>query len=331
MADPQGRPELRAALADYLARARGVRADPDRIVVCRFTQGLALLTRVLRARGATHAGGRGVRPARAPGPRSSRPGCGSVTLPVDGHGAAVGRAGPAGGRRRAAHSGAPVPARGRARARAAHRGRASGPGTPAAWSSRTTTTGSSATTGSRSAPCRRWRPSTWSTPARPARASRPGCGSAGWCCPRRWSTTVVAAKELADRHASALDQLTLAEFITSGGYDRHVRRSRLAYRRRRDRLVAALRRDAPRGVRVTGIAAGLHALCRAAARPDRGPPGGPGRGPRPGGGGPGPLPRRRHATTRPPTRPPMRAAGSPRVRRWSSATAHRPNTRSAAP
>ena len=56
---------------------------------------------------------------------------------------------------------------------------------------------------------------------------------------------------------SALDQLTLAEFITSGGYDRQIRRARLAYRRRRDRLAAALRRQ---GLRVTGIAAGLQAV-----------------------------------------------------------------------
>ena len=56
---------------------------------------------------------------------------------------------------------------------------------------------------------------------------------------------------------SALDQLTLAEFITSGGYDRQIRRARLAYRRRRDRLAAALRRQ---GLHVTGIAAGLQAV-----------------------------------------------------------------------
>jgi GntR family transcriptional regulator/MocR family aminotransferase len=56
---------------------------------------------------------------------------------------------------------------------------------------------------------------------------------------------------------SALDQLTLAEFITSGGYDRQIRRVRLAYRRRRDRLAAALHR---RGLQVTGIAAGMHAV-----------------------------------------------------------------------
>jgi GntR family transcriptional regulator/MocR family aminotransferase len=49
----------------------------------------------------------------------------------------------------------------------------------------------------------------------------------------------------------------LAEFIASGGYDRQIRRTRLAYRRRRDRLAAALSRQ---GRHVTGIAAGLHAV-----------------------------------------------------------------------
>ena len=53
----------------------------------------------------------------------------------------------------------------------------------------------------------------------------------------------------------------MAEFIASGAYDRQVRRVRLAYRRRRDRLVAALHAAAPQ-VRVTGIAAGLHAVLR---------------------------------------------------------------------
>jgi GntR family transcriptional regulator / MocR family aminotransferase len=70
---------------------------------------------------------------------------------------------------------------------------------------------------------------------------------------------VVAAKRASGRLSSSLDQLTLAEFIESGGYDRQVRRSRIGYRRRRDRLVAELARRVPR-VRVTGIAAGLHAL-----------------------------------------------------------------------
>lgn len=39
--DPRGRPELREALAVYLARARGVQVAPDRLVICSgFTQGL---------------------------------------------------------------------------------------------------------------------------------------------------------------------------------------------------------------------------------------------------------------------------------------------------
>ena len=46
--DHRGTTELRRALADYLARARGVRADPERIVICAgFSQGLALVARVL--------------------------------------------------------------------------------------------------------------------------------------------------------------------------------------------------------------------------------------------------------------------------------------------
>ena len=50
--DPRGRPELRTALADYLSRARGVRADPERIVICSgFSDGLTLLGAVLRRRG----------------------------------------------------------------------------------------------------------------------------------------------------------------------------------------------------------------------------------------------------------------------------------------
>ena len=44
---------------------------------------------------------------------------------------------------------------------------------------------------------------------------------------------------------------------SAGGYDRQIRRARLAYRRRRDRLAAALRRQ---GLRVSGIAAGLQAM-----------------------------------------------------------------------
>lgn len=52
---------------------------------------------------------------------------------------------------------------------------------------------------------------------------------------------------------SVLDQLALAGFIESGGYDRHLRAARLRYRARRDKLVGAL---GP--ARLSGVAAGLH-------------------------------------------------------------------------
>lgn len=55
----------------------------------------------------------------------------------------------------------------------------------------------------------------------------------------------------------ALAQLTMADFINAGHYDRHIRRMRMRYRRRRDRLVDAL---APFDVEIRGLAAGLNAL-----------------------------------------------------------------------
>jgi GntR family transcriptional regulator/MocR family aminotransferase len=70
---------------------------------------------------------------------------------------------------------------------------------------------------------------------------------------------VAEAKAVADGQTSSLEQLTLAEFIASGAYDRHVRRARVDYRRRRDRLIDALAARAPE-VRLSGIAAGLHAV-----------------------------------------------------------------------
>ena len=91
----------------------------------------------------------------------------------------------------------------------------------------------------------------------------------GWLVLPAWLVDdVVAAKGAAMRLSSSLDQLTLAEFIASGGYDRQVRRARLGYRQRRDRLVSELKRRAPRA-HVTGIAAGLHALVTLPAGADR--------------------------------------------------------------
>jgi len=52
---------------------------------------------------------------------------------------------------------------------------------------------------------------------------------------------LTLAKLDADRGSSGIDQLALAEFIAGGHLDRHLRRARLIYSRRRAQLAAALR------------------------------------------------------------------------------------------
>jgi GntR family transcriptional regulator/MocR family aminotransferase len=65
------------------------------------------------------------------------------------------------------------------------------------------------------------------------------------------------AKLLADRGSPILDQLTFADFLTRGEFDRHLRRMRPIYRARRDALLAALAEHLPE-LEPAGIAAGLH-------------------------------------------------------------------------
>ncbi|MFB9308328.1 GntR family transcriptional regulator/MocR family aminotransferase [Agromyces hippuratus] len=78
-----------------------------------------------------------------------------------------------------------------------------------------------------------------------------------------WAVMPRALRErvpLADRaRPSTLDQVALAEFITAGDLERHLRAARGRFRRRRATLLAALERELP-GLAVTGIAAGMHAV-----------------------------------------------------------------------
>ncbi|MEV5778474.1 PLP-dependent aminotransferase family protein [Streptomyces antimycoticus] len=92
-----------------------------------------------------------------------------------------------------------------------------------------------------------------------SKALAPGLRLAWMALPEELIPDVAAAKLHADLLSSALEQLTLAEFIASGAYDHHVRSMRTRYRRRRDQLVATLAQRAPH-VRVTGLAAGLQAV-----------------------------------------------------------------------
>lgn len=58
-------------------------------------------------------------------------------------------------------------------------------------------------------------------------------------------------------YVNSIDQLTMADFIVTGQYDRHVRRMRASYRRRREILVAAM---SGFNVGISGVPAGLHLL-----------------------------------------------------------------------
>jgi GntR family transcriptional regulator / MocR family aminotransferase len=254
--DPRGRPELRAALAAYLARARGVRAAADQIVICSgFTQGLSLLGRVLAASGASAAG------VEAFGLRQHREvietaGLSARPVPVDPLGAVIGE----------------VPDCAALLLTPAHQfplGVALAPERrqqAVAWAART---GAVIIEDDYDGEFRYDRRAIGAMQAlAPEHVIYAGTASKtlapavrlGWLVvPRRMLTDVVSARNRTDRHGSSLDELTLAEFITSGGYDRHVRRSRLRYQRRRDRLIAALARTLP-DPRVTGVAAGLHAV-----------------------------------------------------------------------
>jgi len=252
--DPRGRVELRRALAEHLGRARGVHADPDLIVVCSgFAHALRLLGRVLRGSAAVESYGldfhRGL---------LAEAGVRTVPLVIDEHGARV--------------ADLPETGAGTVLLTPAHQYPTGGPLHPerrAAVVDWARATGGLILEDDYDGEFRYDR-----QPVGAVQGLDPDhvvyLGSAskslspalrlGWMVlPDHLVDGVLAAKGERELSSSALDQLTLADFIDSGSYDRHLRRMRQVYRRRRDRLVAALAERAPH-LRVTGIAAGLHAV-----------------------------------------------------------------------
>jgi GntR family transcriptional regulator / MocR family aminotransferase len=90
----------------------------------------------------------------------------------------------------------------------------------------------------------------------------------GWVlAPPTLAEAVAAEKRVSDRGSSTLDQLAVAALLESGRYDRHLRRMRAVYADRRAVLIDALARHAP-GVRLTGLAAGFHAVAHLPAAAD---------------------------------------------------------------
>ncbi|WP_434600307.1 PLP-dependent aminotransferase family protein [Streptomyces sp. A5-4] len=257
--DPQGRVELRRALAEYLTRARGVRTDPGRIVICAGVgHALRLLFDggVLRGPLAVESYGLGFHRSVLAG-ASVR----TVPLTLDEHGARTGELADLPDARGVlltpAHqfpTGGPLHAERRAAAVDWARGR-----------------GGVILEDDYDGEFRYDREPVGALQGLdPDRVVHLGSVSKslspalrlGWLVlPEHLVGPVLAAKGEREAWTSVLDQLTLADFIDGGHYDRHIRRMRQRYRSRRDQLVAALAEHAPH-ITATGIAAGLHAVLR---------------------------------------------------------------------
>jgi GntR family transcriptional regulator/MocR family aminotransferase len=78
--------------------------------------------------------------------------------------------------------------------------------------------------------------------------------------PKPLISVFTSAKWLCDRHTATLEQETLAEFLTSGLYERHLRRVRRRNAARRTALRDAIAKYLGDRVEVTGFGAGAHVV-----------------------------------------------------------------------
>ncbi|MFJ6786511.1 MocR-like pyridoxine biosynthesis transcription factor PdxR [Streptomyces angustmyceticus] len=254
--DPRGRPELRRALADYLARTRGVRTDPERVVICSgFAHALRLLL-----------------PAVLPGPLAveayglpfhrqllATAGIRTHPLDVDEHGADTPRLTALDGVGAAlltpAHqfpTGVPLhPDR---RTAAVNWARATG-----GFLLEDDYDGEFRYDRRPVGALQGLAPEHVLYLGSVSKSLSPAVRLGWMVLPDRLVDPVLAAKGEREAWAGVTDQLTLAEFLTHGAYDRHIRRMRQRYRRRRDQLTDAVARHAPH-LTVTGLSAGLHAV-----------------------------------------------------------------------
>ncbi|MDI2132006.1 PLP-dependent aminotransferase family protein [Yinghuangia seranimata] len=257
--DPRGRLELRQALADYLARVRGVRTTPANIVVCSgFAHGLRLLFggRVLRGPLAVESYGLAFH-------RALLASAGVRTLPIglDANGSRTtelpARGGPSAVLLTPAHqfpTGGPLHAERRAGVVDWARGRAG-------LVLEDDYDGEFRYDREPVGAVQGLDPSHVVYFGSASKSLSPAVRLGWMVLPDHLVDEVLRAKGEREAWAGVTDQLTLAEFITSGGYDKHIRRRRQIYRARRNRLVEALAAHAPH-ITVTGIAAGLHAVLR---------------------------------------------------------------------
>jgi GntR family transcriptional regulator/MocR family aminotransferase len=78
--------------------------------------------------------------------------------------------------------------------------------------------------------------------------------------PRALIDVFATAKWLTDRHSPSLDQRMLAEFISTGAYERYLRRLRRSLAARRNALLDAVARAWRDRMRMTGAGSGAHVV-----------------------------------------------------------------------
>jgi GntR family transcriptional regulator/MocR family aminotransferase len=258
-ADPHGRPELRSALAEYLARARGVRAKPCNIIACTgAAEGLSLVARALAGAGVAAVA---VEEFGLPAQRATivRAGMRCPPMAVDARGADVtaldGMPDVGGVLLTASHQfplGMPLHSDRRAAV--------------VDWARRT---GSVIIEDDYDGEFRYDRspvgalhgvdPDHVIYMGTASKSLAPGLRLGWLVLPERLVEPVVRQKGETEETSGFVEQLAMAEFITSGSYDRHIRTMRAEYRRRREQLVAAVTRSSPKTT-VTGMPAGLHVV-----------------------------------------------------------------------
>jgi GntR family transcriptional regulator/MocR family aminotransferase len=256
----RGAEPLRAALAEYLGRVRGVVADPARVVVtCGYSQGLALVCHALASAGAKRIALEDPTwPEQAA--IAARAGLKPVAVPIDDDGIRVDeleRAGVDAVILTPAHqhpTGVVLSGERRTRLLAWLRDR-----------------DAIAIEDDYDAEYRYDRAAVGALQGRdPDRVVYAGSVSKtltpalriGWLVvPPRLLYAVGEEKLLADHGNGRIEQHAMADFLMRGELDRHLRRMRVRYRGRRDALVDALAVALPEAD-VCGIAAGLHATVR---------------------------------------------------------------------
>jgi GntR family transcriptional regulator/MocR family aminotransferase len=256
--DPAGVPELRAALAAYLGRVRGVRADPAQIVVTSgLRQGVDLLWTALAADGARRVavedpGWRGIRETALDA------GLELVPLPVDHDGMVI---------ERLTHE--DVDAVALAPAHQYPTGAVLSPTRRAALLTWAQQRGGLIVEDDYDAEYRYDRQPIGSLQGlAPEHTVYGGSTSKtlapavrlGWMAlPQRLVAPIVVDQRRRGGMPTPLQQLALADLIERGELDRHLRRQRRRYQRQREELLATLAAELP-AVTVHGAAAGLYAV-----------------------------------------------------------------------